>query len=128
SAASTHAIPSPASPTTSMSSNTSRNVRRPCRTTWWSSTISTRMGSDIGGHLQPYSSAGARRGGDLESAADRPGPLPHRCDAQPPGCLVRAHGMQAVPVIDDLDDHRVVPPPVQPDVDVPGVGVAKGVV
>ena len=52
------ALPSDASPTTSMSSSRSKKVRSPVRTTAWSSTSSTRMGAESATRRPP---AGRRR-------------------------------------------------------------------
>src|SRR4051794_16942737 len=60
-ASSVAAIPSPASPTTSMSSSTPRSIVRPRRKSSWSSTTSTRIGAPA---LAPVSTVAAtvRRG------------------------------------------------------------------
>src|SRR5207247_5382220 len=47
----TASSPSAASPTTSTSGWSSRNIRRPCRTTAWSSAIRTRIGIGASGDL-----------------------------------------------------------------------------
>src|ERR1700694_2680764 len=78
--------PPSASPTTSMSGWSSRNARRPSRTTAWSSTSSTRMGSATG-HLGAGGEEDADRGPGAAVALDRKGgvdvggALAHRCQA-----------------------------------------------
>src|SRR4051794_20767520 len=107
SAAATPSEPSPASPTTSMPSCSSRKVRSPSRTTAWSSTTSTRIGSATT-RLESHGGPRRGRGPDLEPAAKALGPLLHRGQAE----ALRAHlgvgGVEADAVVGDLQHEGAV--------------------
>src|ERR671933_1150660 len=109
SASRTAASPSAASPTTSMPSWSSRNVRSPSRTTAWSSTTSTRIGSAIG-RLQANRGPlpGARA--DLQAATQPPRALFHRGEPEPARAHVRRPRIEAGAVVSDLEQHAPVAP------------------
>ena len=101
--------PSAASPTTSTSSCRSRNVRRPWRTTAWSSAIRTRITAPPDRHLEPHACAGTRGGRDLEPAPELGGALLHRGQAEPPPAH-RARGhVEAAPVVGHLSTSAPAP-------------------
>src|SRR5437763_8049105 len=107
SAAATASRPSAASPATSMPTWSSRKRRRPSRTTAWSSTTSTRIGSATR-HLQPHRRAGAGRGADHERAAEALCALLHRREAEPPRAQLRRGRLEAHAVVLHLEHDTAV--------------------
>src|SRR4051794_13060693 len=118
--------PSPASPTTSRPSCSSRNVRSPSRTTAWSSTIRTRMGSSANRRLQLDRRALSTRGLDLEPGADPLRPLLHRREPQPARAQVGSVGVEAHAVVGHLEQEGPVPLP-QPHAHVSSLRVPQRV-
>src|SRR6266545_5105308 len=127
STAATAASPSPASPTTSIPSRDSRNVRSPCRTTGWSSARNTRIGASATRYRRPHGRACARHRLDCELPAERLGPLAHRREPEATLADHPRRGIEANAVVPygdrhaavarlDVDDHRL------------GSGVMHGVV
>src|SRR6266576_6506482 len=126
SACRTACSPSAASPTTSRPSWSERKVRSPSRTTSWSSTSSTRIASAIP-DLQAHGRAVAGRRADLQAAAGAPRALLHRGQAEAPRAQLGIAGVEARPVVGDLEHEPAVVAP-QPHGDALGAGVAQGVV
>src|SRR5215211_4071970 len=106
-AASIASSPSAASPATAIPSWSSRNARRPSRTTAWSSTTSTRIGSATA-DLEPDGGSRAVRGADLERGAEPLRALLHRRQPEP----ARADGggirVEADAVVGDLEQQAPV--------------------
>src|SRR3954454_12324043 len=100
--------PSPASPTTSRPSCNSRNVRSPSRTTAWSSTISTLIGSSANRRLQLHGGPLAALGLDLDPRADPLRPLLHRREPQPSRAQIGSVGVEAHAVVGHLEEHVAV--------------------
>src|SRR5262245_34022214 len=124
-AAATASSPSSASPTTSMPCCRSRNARRPSRTTAWSSTTRTRIGS-APTDLEAHRRAGARRGADVEPPTEALGALLHRRQPEPARAQHGDRGVEADAVVRDLE-HDAAVVAVQPDCHVPGLRVAQSV-
>src|SRR5213080_3118978 len=95
--------PSSASPTTSIPSCSSRNVRNPSRTTAWSSTSNTRIDSATRGHLQLDLGSAARRGVDLEPPAEAARPLLHRREPEPSRAQLGVVRLEAHAVVRHLE-------------------------
>src|SRR4051812_40736736 len=98
-ASATPSAPSAASPTTSMSPWTSRNVRSPRRTTWWSSTSSTRITWSATGHLHLDDGALAGPRLHVEPAADAGRPVPHGDQSEVPPGAADGRGVEAAAVV-----------------------------
>src|SRR4051794_10468231 len=108
SASRTAASPSPASPTISMPSCSARNVRRPSRTTSWSSTTSTLMALSATRRLQAHGGAASRRGVDAQPPAESPRSLLHRRQPEPPRAQLGVARVEAGAVVGDLEDEATV--------------------
>ena len=123
-ASATAASPSAASPTTSTSSWRSRNVRRPWRTTAWSSAIRTR--------ITPATSSRTRvPSPTADSIVERPAELRrallHRGQAEPaPAHRARRSTSKPQPVVGHAQHERPAAV-LEPHLDVLGAGVAQRV-
>src|SRR5439155_19773198 len=99
-------LPSPASPTTSMSLCASRNARSPCRTTPWSSAIRTRIFS-LNRDLQVDMRAVLARL-DAKATVDCLRTLLHRSDPKSRCPLLGRRGLEAFSIIFDLQADYLV--------------------
>src|SRR4051812_7292784 len=126
SACSIASSPSDASPATSMPSCSARKPRSPSRTTAWSSTTSTRIGSSASGHLQVDGGAGPRRGSDAELASHAHGTLLHRREPEPARTQLGRVGVEARAVVLHLE-HEAAVLQAEAQLDAAGVGVSDGV-
>src|SRR3954447_7968830 len=141
---STASAPSAASPTTSTSSWSSRNVRRPWRTTAWSSASATRIVTRACARsrrrqwsiydalsslacVQPHARPHVGRRVDAQGAAERAGALLHRRQAEPPSAHLGRRRVEADAVVDHLEGEPAVAG-VEGHVDPGGVRVAQRVV
>src|SRR5262245_1999005 len=99
--------PSPASPAISIPSCRSRKLRKPSRTTAWSSTIRTRIGSGMRG-LEVYRRPRALCGADLEPGAEALRPFLHRREPEPTRSHLGRVGIETDAVVFDVEDEPSV--------------------
>src|SRR3954452_4334011 len=132
SSASRACSPPSTSPTTSRSGSLPRNASSPCRTTEWSSTISTGFESPSGsirsghvdGELEQDLGSASDRARDDQLRADLVGAELHRLEAVVTG--LPPTWIEAAAVVADLEE-KLVMPHHHANGSVPGVGVAHDV-
>src|SRR6266536_5107880 len=125
SASASASSPSAASPATSIPSCRSRNARSPARTTAWSSSTSTRIGS-ASADLQAHRRACTGSGANLEDTAETLRTLFHRGEAEPPRPQAGTARLEADAVVLHLE-HEASVVGVQAQDDVLCVRVAQRV-